>query len=361
MRQFYALQKTLQKRPNRSSVALAAVGLCKTAAEEVLHAVGQNQMKGSTSRSKQATTLLQMKQPGLLSVLHGVERAFRLLRQGLDKVTGAENTRDVGRVIYHLVCLFDAIMGALQQHCRARAEQNLIASTKSQKSKQPAKSKRAKTGRIAEAAPSASETDDEVAIQITRLLGTMSLSLELSRTEHKNLLEGFLFILLNRVGKLLCLFVFQDLRLRPDLQIDAAQLPLPKGLMETDLNETSLHAAQLESKHLIWLLERILAFLDAVPSSSPSPTQTQTELGEEFVSKIKERLQSTLLQAVFGTDDPLFQKKALQEPIHSDALELDNLRDCMQVPEQTVSDWFTQEVWRLLGWEMLTKVDIVKD
>lgn len=333
MRHFYTLQKILQKRPNRSSIVQAAVYLSKTAADLLLNSVREK--KATASRSK-TTISLHRKEPEIISVIRSVECAYNLIYQALGKISGPERDKpDVSQVIYHIVCLYNAAMKTLEQYCKTRAEQLLDttkSTAKSAKQKQNSKFKR-----------SGPKPDDEIAGQIIRLLGTMILSLDVSFSEHQDLLEGAVFILLNRVGRLLCLFVFQDLQVRPDLRIDPWKLPLPHGLKDVELNEKSLCTAKMEAKHLIWVLERILTYLD---SSPPSPSSRM------FTSKIKESLQNTLLQAVFGTDDKFFQK-SLQCPVLPDTLDLERLRACAQIPEQAVPDWFTQEVWRLLGWDIL--------
>ncbi|BCR88708.1 uncharacterized protein ACHE_41272S [Aspergillus chevalieri] len=332
MRHFYTLQTTLQKRPNRSNVVQAAINLSKAAADALVNSVQEKNI--SAGRSK--TTTLQHKDPEVISMVSGVESALPMLYQALGKVsTLEEKTFDAGLVTYHIVCLYETAMKMLGQHCKDRSAQLLATTTNGKLAKkQNARSKRAQR-----------KTDDEVAGQITRLLGTMILLLDLTRAEHQNILEGALFILLNRVGRFLCLFVFKELQLRPDLRVDPAQLPLPQGLKDVSLNEQSICAAKMESKHLIWVLERALAHLET-STSSPS--------SREFTSKIKGRLQSTLLQAMYGTDDECFQE-ALRRSVAPDILEFDRLRSCAQVPEQTVADWFTQEVWRLVGWELVVK------
>lgn len=334
MRHFYTLQTTLQKRPNRSNVVQAAVNLSKAATDALISSIQEKKIP--TGRSK--TTTLQNKDPDVTSVVSGVESALPMLYQALGKVSASEeSTSDAGQVTYHIVCLYEAAMKMLGQHCKARSEQALATTTNGKPAKkQSAKSKRAQQ-----------KADDEVAGQITRLLGAMILSLDLTRAEHQDLLEGALFILLNRVGRLLCLFVFKELQLRPDLRVDSAKLPLPQGLKDVSLSEKSGCAAKMEAKHLIWVLERALAHLET-SSSSPS--------SRDFTSKIKGCLQSTLLQAIYGTDDECFQG-ALRRSVAPDTLELDRLRTCAQVPEQTVSDWFTQEVWRLIGWEIVVKTE----
>lgn len=349
MRQFYTLQKTLQKRPNRFNIVLAAVNLCKVTESEILDVVNE---KRAACRSRAA--VLQTEQPKLTAIIRPVECTFQLLCQALSSLSGTEQgVHDTGQVTYHIVCLYDAVMTALQKHCQATAERNADAkpNAKSTKQKNSTKSLRTKTAR--NPGPSLSTPEDDVPAQISQLLGAMALTLDISLGEHQELLEGFLSILLTRVGKLLCLFVFQDLQLRPDLYADPTKIPFPEGLMGADLSETTLLAAQMEAKHLIWPLERILALLDT--GSSGSATLPETfHCRARFVSTIKDRLQSTLLQAVFGTDQPFF-REPLRRGVQPDFLP-ESLQG-PQGPEKLGPGWFVQEVWRLLGWEMLRKRD----
>ena len=68
----------------------------------------------------------------------------------------------------------------------------------------------------------------------------MILPLDVSFSGHQDLLEEAVFILLNHIGTLLCLFVIHDLQLQPDLCIDPLKLPIPQGLMDVD-QELSFH------------------------------------------------------------------------------------------------------------------------
>lgn len=346
MRQFYTLQKTLQKRPTRSSIVLAAVNLSKVAESEILGVVDE---KGTPGRSR--TAVLQTERPSVSATIRSVECAFHLLCQALGKLSGTEqDVRETGQLTYHMVCLYDSVMTTLQKHCQMKTKQETTNPSSNTRTKKQ-RSLRTKTVRTRTTIPSKSE--DETATQITRLLATMTLSLDISSNtnKHQDLLEGFLFILLTRIGKLLSLFVFRDLQLRPDLYIDPSKIPLPEGLNGVDLSESSLLAAEMEAKRLIWILERILARLHADSvSASEAETEAETVDCRGFVERIKDRLQSTLLQAVFGSDQAFF-REVLNRPTLPD-LPLDSMLG-PQEPEKSTPDWFVQEVWRLLGWEML--------
>ncbi|PWY94323.1 hypothetical protein BO94DRAFT_328510 [Aspergillus sclerotioniger CBS 115572] len=339
MRQFYTLQKVLQKRPNNSSIIRAAIELCSTAVGNVRSAIKQ-----PTESRASTKNLTQPKRPNILAILNSTECAFRLLVQALRKLsTTGRAMQDVGHVTYHIVRLYEVIIEVLDRHCKSKSEKSLQdtkTGAQTSRQRQKAKPKRTKTGCSSDVQK---DPDYELANQMSLLLSKMALSLDTNRLSEQNVLEGFLLILLDRIGTLLCLFVFQDLRLRPDLQIDEAKFPLPEGLKEIDLNENSINAAAMEAKFLIWPLERILTVLDDVPGHDPLSTQ--------FTTKVKERLQSTLLHSVFGTDS--LWPDVLQRPVQPDDADLEKLRSCLQIPEQSVPDWFVQEVWRLLGWEML--------
>ncbi|KAA8652588.1 uncharacterized protein ATNIH1004_001493 [Aspergillus tanneri] len=315
--------------------------LCKAASDGVLRAGSQ---KGTTAgRSKKVT--VRRKEPDVPAVLRSVEHTFKLLSQALEKLSESEH--DSGQVIYHTVNLYESTLNALQQRCRVRSEQ-APSKTKSNKQKQPAKSKRATKNQSTD---TQSNAEDEIATQLTRLLYSMTLTFGPSFPLRQTPLEGFLSILLSRVGKLLSLFVFQDLQLQPDLQLDPAKLPLPGGLREVDVDEKSLCAAKMEAKQLVWLLERFLALLDTVPSLSSSLVSQEGGTGSIFVSNIKERLQSTLLQAVFGKSVGF--KNVLQCPVQPEQADLNRFQTSFRTSEQDIPDWFVQEVWRLLGWEIL--------
>ncbi|KAF5864810.1 hypothetical protein ETB97_006348 [Aspergillus alliaceus] len=342
MRQFYTLQKALQKRGTGSAVVQAAVNLCTTAADEISKAGYENRMVSSVAKKGGSVGA---EKPGIVEVIRGVGGAFKLLLRAIKALSGAENgTRYVNHVIYHVIHLYESTMNSLEQRCKVKSEQ--AHSTPSAKKKQAMSHRQAKD---VQPSDTIVKTDDEVSVQITQLLSTMASALDPASSEHQNLLEGFLYLLISRVGKLLCLFVFQDLQLRPELCTDSTKLPLPRGLTEVDLNDKTFYAANIEAKYLVWLLERTLAVTTRLVSLSPSESR-DSRRSVSFEAKLKERLQSTLLQAVFGRESIWGQ--SFHQPTQTGG-DLDGLQTCPPIPDQSVPDWFMQEVWRLLGWDIL--------
>ncbi|PYH31694.1 uncharacterized protein BO87DRAFT_441717 [Aspergillus neoniger CBS 115656] len=347
MRQLYALQKVLQKRPNNSNIVRAAVELCATATETLLDAIEQPIVPRSTTKA-----IPQPKQPDILAVLNSTENAFLILIQAFKKLSASgQHMRDAGQITYSIVRLYESIVDALGRHCRRKAEQQLReskTSAKQTRQRQKETVKRFRTDYSGNS-PNQEEERDEVATHMSLLLSKMALSLNIDCVAKQNILEGFLFVLLSRVGTLLSLFVFHDLRLRPDLQMNDAKFPLPGGLERIDMVESTLPAAAMEAKSLIWPLERMLALLDDAPSMSSDPSHGCTN--KQLAAKLKGKLQTTLLHSVFGTDS--LWPEALQYPIEPDERDIERLQTCSKIPEQSVPDWFVQEIWRLIGWEML--------
>ncbi|OJJ50991.1 hypothetical protein ASPZODRAFT_126974 [Penicilliopsis zonata CBS 506.65] len=341
MRQFYSLQQVLQKRSTCYNIVLASSRLSRIATRDLSYWLSHEVRINIQSK---ATSTLQSKEPDFISILGCVGYACQLIYQALSKLSGMNNGfRDVGHIIYQQVCLFEAAMKVLQKQCKMTALEK-----KKNDPQMPRKQTKLQRARTTRTRPSTSSehTKDEIAAETSRLLGGMVLSLNLSIKSHNELLEGFLYILITRVGQLLSLFVFRDLQLQPNLQASQRQLPLPHGLLETDLDEASFNGAQNESRLLVWLLERALAFLD-----TNSPKHTRSTKQRTPLSKVKDRLCATLMGAVFGSKDPNFEKSLLHPQV-PDNTELNRLIS-VQVTEDNVPKWFTQEVWRLVGWEAL--------
>lgn len=348
MRQFYALQKALQRRPNDGEIGRCAVILCQTASNKMSNI--NTQLASGCSKK----VPLQAKQPDMTAVLHMVDRTFRLLCQALKKLL--ETTSETNIVVYHVARLYESTLNALQQACKAAADQETSRTKTKGKTSKFKQSTKSKGVALNQSPGTRLSPHGELATQITRFLNNMVISLDVACAGHQNLLEGFLFILFGRVGKLLSLFVFQDIQSQSDLPVDSGKLPTPAGLHGFDMHQQSQCAERMEARHLIWLLERMLAMVDTFRNSASRSVSQELNTNIMFTSKIKEQLQSTLLQSVFGESSEW--RNALQPLTQPDPKDLDELLRDIQAPEQTTPDWFIQEVWRLLGWDMLQRKSV---
>lgn len=317
IRPLCTLQRTFQKRRNDSSLTVDAVTLCKAAELELLSTIHRDNTAAS---QREVGDAQQIKEPDLRTVIKGVEWSFHLVHKALRKIAGLEiMEQSTGQITYYLVCLFESTMTALAQHCTIVSRQRNEGITAQDQS---------------------SNTEVQTACHLTDLLCTMALSLDLARFEDQKVMEGFFFVALDRVGKLLALLVFNKLQVSSDTCPD---LRPPQGLVEMSEEGLSPHSVRLEAQHLIKFLDEVLG-KDSFSLSKASSVQSQ------FVRGMKGRLQKTLLRAVFGDEDPHFQeglmRPATPPPLHGD----------QQIDQPDFPEWFTQELWRLVGWDLLSSI-----
>ncbi|KAJ5347608.1 hypothetical protein MYU51_003677 [Penicillium brevicompactum] len=314
-RQIYTLQKALQKRPTPSSLgslATAAVILCKSA-EQKLILMAQN----TSSAQHTQREIAESTTPETEAIFNGVTLAFHLVHKSLKKLAANENGKQhQAQVTYYLVGLFESIMTALTLRCTWLSNQ----SNKDQ------------------------DTVDMEALasHLGDLLCTMALSLDLARLADQEVMEGFLFLLLRRIGNMLALHVFHDIRLPMGV---CPGMSFPEGLEKMTDEGLTPSQAQIETRYLVRLLGRIF---DVEPHPS-----TKALAFSQFVTNAKDRLQKTLLRAVFGSDEHMFQE-VLRRPKTPPPL------DGLPTEQEKFTDWLTQELWRLVGWDMLKTVFVSK-
>ncbi|KAL6238545.1 hypothetical protein BDW75DRAFT_246978 [Aspergillus navahoensis] len=348
VRQSYVLQKSLQRKRDITSVVQAAVVLCKICENELASAVPQDT---SGIRAKNGA-LTESQLSHLSLVLRGIESAAYLLFQAIRKVHGTGGLeKKAGLLTHHIVCLYAALMNCLKRYCYTHA---VMVRVEHQVYSIQTRSMTRMQTKSSDEPDSQSQIGDDGAIQLASLLNRMVTSLDQTCPGHRRLLEGFLYALLNRAGKVLSLLVFQDLQLRPDLRMDPEKLPLPAGLKDTEVDGKSLGAAQTEAKYLVCLARGALTALDKHQTSLSAQLEDMSEV--RSLSSIKERLQSTLVQAVFGADSDFGQ--TLEKPAPPKGSDIKKLLEVHQPSEISVSEWYVQELWQLLGWETLTKINL---
>ncbi|CAG8256286.1 unnamed protein product [Penicillium salamii] len=314
-RQLYTLQRALQRRSTSDSslgnLATAAVILCKSAEQQLISAV----QRESTPIQQSSTQPKPDKSnaPDTDTVLNGVILAFHLAHKALKKLAAnAQSRQHQAQITYYLVGLFESCMTALTLHCTSISTQ--------------VEQKKEKNARC---------TESELASHLADVLYNMALALDLTHTEDQDIMEGFLFLVLRRMGKMLALHVFHDIRLPMSV---CPGMTYPEGLEAMTDEGLMPTQAQIETRYLIRTLSRIL---DIESDSSPKAVASR-----QFIENVKDRLQKTLLQAVFGPDDHMFREILLRPqtppPLNSSPVE-----------QEKFGDWLTQELWRLVGWDVL--------
>lgn len=314
--------------------------LCKIAESEIFGAVIRLITPESQSKTLSSQ---QTKKPDLAAVTKASELSFNLVHQALHKMIGTQDEAySKSQITYYLVCLFESTMGALTLLCTAstRTDTSTILRETSNSNRMTTGTQRSSQKKKA---PMVSEAkrlkmEKDAAECLLDLLCTMALSLDSTRGEDQEVMEGFLFIVIDRVGKLLALFTFEN---RPLPSDGCPELGAPQGIRDMKIEGLTKKMAELEAAHLTRLLHQMMSRW--VPATEIVHSQ--------FLRNMKGRLQRTLMQAVFGDDDPLF-REGLVRPRTPPALSCGG----QSSKRQDFSEWFTEEIWRLVGWDLLTSV-----
>lgn len=359
MRHFHALQRLLQKRSNPEYLAIAVSELCKAANKAIGSAI-ENEKGSMTPPNRRI--LSRRQDPGLQCVLFAMGRFYPSLLEALKKasnVVGASGS--AGLITYQITWLFKMTLGHLHQYTLSKVKGEL---TREKPPNRKARhNTRAKTAKSAiPMAASLSVEEPRVLNYFSRLLTSMILSLDPSKDEQNNVLDGFMCSILEDVGKTLSIFIFRDLYSNPDLRLDSANLPTPVPLAGKHIDEVGMaaieRAAECESNLLVWILERAMALIRqhderaSVSSNVPPPTPKFSPAAGLF-ERSRIRLQNTLLKSVFGTDDQKF-RDSLHPPEAPEAKIADMPAEWPGAcPGKDIGQWFSQEVWRLLGWDVL--------
>ena len=296
-KEVFDLHRILQKKTPSDKIATEAVIMCKVAETELLRAVKSlpSKLDSSDALANRRESILE-----ILTTIHSTELGVSLVYQALAKVAKAVNdSLSKGRIIYYTICLYESILTGLSLICRTAPKEN------------------------------------EVSKKLSDLLCKMASSLDMARAEDQEIFEGFLFITLERLGKMLALFTFKNHQLPP-----SAGLVPPEGLKEVK-KELSPKTAQPEAKCLILVLRKVLG-------THPLDSNNKEK---NIIHGMKERLQKTLVQAVFGSDDPLLQG-GLARPSTPPSVNCNT----KSVPRSDFSEWFTGELWELVGWDVLSQI-----
>ena len=263
-------------------------------------------------------------------------RTFLHILDGLDKLAkSAEGATLQGQVIYTIVKLFREALDFIAT-CDASIP----------------------------AAPYALCPDD-FRLRISRLLVMMIASLNSTEVAfnigaRQQIFEGFLYVLLERVGRVLQLFIFGS------DECDRTSSVLGGSNNRND-HDQKLVTAKVSAPSLIWILEKavilfdrnmqhmkrpneLLQGVDAQAMTSKCNRLRTTRSKVNLAEGVKRRLQHTLLKGFFDGYDGDFAG-ALNE-LKDPQLGLDS--EVAVVEEDNVSDWFKHEVERLIGWDTLT-------
>lgn len=343
MRQYHRLQKALQKKPDFGSMATIAAELCNTATLSIRRFESNKSTKSSSK-----AVLSQHPIPEFKNVCTIVGKCYHAILQTISKLARDDQAAGyIGLIVYSIVQSFHTILEELREYSFLLARQSLSTGGPTKK-----KSKaRVRNQTLAQVASQQTQNDENLDC-FGQLLTSMIISLDPTRKEQNDILEGLLFTLIEHVGQVLCMVVFKDLRSDPGLRVDAQELPLPGPLFKAYADGLGAgiaeRAAQLECRHLVWILERALAFVNQYEKRAEAELSADGVLQYKppnLFERAKDQLQKTLLKGVFGTDDSGF----------GDSLKTPDIPSVPSLPhpKKDLSEWFSEEIWRLVGWDIL--------
>ncbi|KAL6711438.1 hypothetical protein ACN47E_004372 [Coniothyrium glycines] len=322
---------------------------------KVIFTVAQHHGELSHKGSRNTAASLDRDKSDFSTALSICARAFMSVLIGLNKLTHAGPDDKLNSlVICELVGMFNHGLQAIEVATRQSAQAIVKLPAESSKGK----SKNSKSA-IKESAPARSVAH--------LLIGFLGL-LDKTDADHQRLFDGFTFMLLDRAAKQLyyCTFGQHRSTCVEDNIMPPANAVSPEEIAKQDADALGM---RLEVKALVLILERAMGLAPnhmnpqnvRSTKGSDHPIRTLSMKNLPVVSRArlsplaKDRLQRTLVACMYGsnTDDEFLD--ILTKPVPT--MRLGSLPNVGKVDDADVHEWYKQEVWRLVGWDILAKED----
>ena len=354
VRQLFDLRQLISaKQTSPQNLSSTLRMLCRAASAMLSHAIDSTlHLPSQIKKSRVPAEKLGADLTGMTVV---IRRSYMFMLQGLEKLSiVSTSSSDTSPATFEFVHLFDSTLRSMSRLVLQKAKEidevaqprRVNAMTRSQKS--------TKRG----AAPFSSH--HEVCQSLAQLLVHMVTSLDPSKSVHGKVLESLICVFLDQLGSSLSLVVFAD----HEASLEGDQLlgiSPPRGLwVNSDCDtRTAVKAAQIEAPYLVYVLEELMGYLDHRQAITISRSATLCSLKKDhtisdglLAQRLKEKLQCTLLKGVFGEDDEAFQD-SLRPPKQLESEISEDPPDSSQ--QEDTSKWYTSEVWRILGWDILAE------
>ncbi|PSN66256.1 hypothetical protein BS50DRAFT_621961 [Corynespora cassiicola Philippines] len=192
-------------------------------------------------------------------------------------------------------------------------------------------------------------------MKIARLLITFLASLDKNDTDHQEIFEGFVYLLLERVGEQLYYFTFGHFR-QDTLEKEIAAGDEKDG--STNRRDMALH---YEAKALVVILERAMGLAPNHMNPASKGQRTSARLARtlslknlpttsrsQLTQQARDRLQRTLIKCMFGDEDGDEFLEVLRMPVRLAAAP-----KTASIGNEHVGEWFRTQVFKLCGWELL--------
>ena len=293
--------------------------------------------EASTDHGQQST-----KHPSKLALgtlFRALSRVFTHLIHGFDTLNnGSQNTTSQGQVTYSLVKLFSEMLDGIHKVSvgisHAGLEKAIRRHGGHQEHHEGPDPNRSKT----------TEQEPDLRALLCRMLIAMLTHVDVTQPGHRNLSDGFLYLLLQRAGQRLHFFVFDD-----EPSQETSKTSNEDQLQSCSIDAVKKRALREEAKYLIWTLKQAMTIVHRQSNAEEASAASNPRGKSSLREAARTRLQYTLLQGVFG-DDVEELRGGLSMPT---AAEIGVDVDLPTVREEETAEWFKQELWALCGWEVL--------
>jgi hypothetical protein len=277
---------------------------------------------------------------------------------GITKLSGKDNEiKNLGAVVYAFIVSFKAILSCLSDTAKAVA----AAEDAVPRGNIPLSNSKSKV------TTATKNQSQDLLSHIYTLLNTLLLNLMPGDAAHREVFEGLTYILVDRVARQLYRSTFgheKNEKIEDDITMLCTEGTTAAKKGTPDLDNM---AFELEAPYTIALFERCCSLatahfnstfntrLSRAKAKRPSKSihRAPAYSGKSALNiRTRERLQQTLMNCMFG-----------------EAGRQDEFMDCLRMPmkitvpsaskrskqDKNICNWFENEMWRILGWEILSR------
>lgn len=295
---------------------------------------------------------------GLESVLLLARRAATSIFAAFNRLSHvSDDSGSESRAVYAIVQMFKDLLAGISQLSDVESRKMLAAEAAARKSATDKSKGKSKTPRVLNI-----KENPTLSLYTTFLASIMDL-LDSKNECNQALFEGFSFCVLESLGNRMYHSVFGHAR-GMNLEAEILQSHSPEDMADSEespspVQQEALKQVRLEAPYLITLLDRVMAaapsYLGAATSAKtgkPKSAYNRASMKGALAVEAKDRLQRTLVKCMFGgsegmSSDPFAE--CLKMPVDKEPISMP------KVKEVEVQEWFKEEMWRLLGWEILSK------
>ena len=265
-----------------------------------------------------------------------------------------------GKVIYRFIDVFRVLFQGICDLAVANAKSNKE-NSETTKKRDNGREKQRRESSFDERPATSS-----IIMKICHLFVSMLSHLDPTKSTHKAILEGCFYLLVTRVGEVLKDFTIgaRPSRFEEDETTSTNHLNPREGRqLRLTSAANDAEASEAQAPYLMWILKHAKGLISSLCLSAnvttisrdghQPPKTAQSDSPRNIIyDTARIRLQHTLVRAIFGEKFAASFEPALEPPSFPRAEDLATDLDT-QIEMEGVGDSFENEVWRIVGWDVL--------